>query len=114
MLLEFVDQPLERCGIAAESAVDAFPGDQDRPSDFGGRSEDSFTVVAPSLPGYGFSFTAGQRRFGLRDATDILAVLMTDVLGYDKFSLTARILAPMSPPISATPTPARRWASTSR
>ena len=56
-----------------------------RPSEFGGRAEDSFTVVAPSLPGYGFSFTPGQRRFGLRDATDILAVLMTDVLGHDRF-----------------------------
>ena len=56
-----------------------------RPSDFGGRAQDAFTVVVPSLPGYGFSFTPGQRRFGLRDATDILAVLMTDVLGYDQF-----------------------------
>lgn len=56
-----------------------------RPSEFGGRAEDAFTVVVPSLPGYGFSFTPGQRRFGLRDATDILAVLMTDVLGYDRF-----------------------------
>ncbi len=56
-----------------------------RPSDFGGRAQDAFTVVVPSLPGFGFSFTPGQRRFGLRDSTDILAVLMTDVLGYDRF-----------------------------
>lgn len=56
-----------------------------RPSAFGGKASDAFTVVVPSLPGYGFSFTPGQRRFGLRDMTDMLAVLMTDVLGHQRF-----------------------------
>lgn len=56
-----------------------------RPSAFGGKAADAFTVVVPSLPGYGFSFTPGQRRFGLRDMTDMIAVLMTEVLGYQRF-----------------------------
>src|ERR1700737_2925947 len=32
-----------------------------RPSSYGGDPADAFTVVVPSLPGYGLSFTAGQR-----------------------------------------------------
>ncbi|MGH9011266.1 MAG: epoxide hydrolase family protein, partial [Acidimicrobiia bacterium] len=32
------------------------------PGRFGGDPSDAFTVVAPSLPGYGFSFRPGQRR----------------------------------------------------
>src|SRR4030095_9138949 len=34
------------------------------PGRFGGDPGDAFTVVAPSLPGYGLSFAAGQPRFG--------------------------------------------------
>jgi pimeloyl-ACP methyl ester carboxylesterase len=48
-------------------------------------NDESFTVVAPSLPGYTLSFKAGQRRFGLHDMADTLARLMVDVLGYDRF-----------------------------
>ena len=36
------------------------------PGRFGGDPADSFTVVAPSLPGYGLSFSPGQPRFGWR------------------------------------------------
>jgi len=35
------------------------------PARFGGDARDAFTVVAPSLPGYGLSFRPGQRRFGV-------------------------------------------------
>ena len=45
---------------------------------------EEFTVVAPSLPGYGLSFTPGQRRFGAEDMADCFAELMT-VLGYERF-----------------------------
>lgn len=55
------------------------------PSRFGGNAEDAFTVVVPSLPGHGFSFRPGQRRFGLREIADCLGTLMVDVLGYDRF-----------------------------
>ena len=46
-----------------------------------------FTVVAPSLPGYGLSFRPGQRRFGISDLADTLHGLMTEVLGYPRFAV---------------------------
>jgi pimeloyl-ACP methyl ester carboxylesterase len=55
------------------------------PGRFGGDPADAFTVVAPSLPGYGFSFIPGQARFDLAGMADVLAELMTDVLGYQRF-----------------------------
>ena len=55
------------------------------PIQFGGDSADLFTVVAPSLPGYGLSFSAGQPRFGVEEIADCFASLMTDVLGYQRF-----------------------------
>ncbi len=57
-----------------------------QPSRFGGDPADAFTVVAPSLPGYGLSFRAGQRRFGVEAIADCLAELMTEVLGYRRFA----------------------------
>ena len=56
------------------------------PSQFGGDPADAFTVVAPSLPGYGLSFTPGQIRFGVEEIADCFTSLMTDVLGYRQFS----------------------------
>jgi microsomal epoxide hydrolase len=56
------------------------------PGRFGADPADAFTVVAPSLPGYGLSFTPGQRRFGIEAITDCLAELMTQVLGYRRFA----------------------------
>lgn len=55
------------------------------PAAHGGDPEDAFTVVVPSLPGYGFSFTAGQPRLSVEQMADCLAGLMTDVLGYQRF-----------------------------
>ncbi len=56
------------------------------PARFGGDPADAFTVVAPSLPGYGLSFTPGQPRFGVEAIADCMAELMTDVLGYPQFA----------------------------
>jgi pimeloyl-ACP methyl ester carboxylesterase len=56
------------------------------PGRFGGEPADAFTVVAPSLPGYAFSFAPGQPRFGVDDVADVCAELMRDVLGYDRFA----------------------------
>jgi pimeloyl-ACP methyl ester carboxylesterase len=56
------------------------------PARFGGDPHDAFTVVAPSLPGYGFSFKHGQPRFGVTEIADTFATLMTDVLGYGRFA----------------------------
>ena len=55
------------------------------PARFGGDPRDAFTVVAPSLPGYGFSFAPGQPRFGVTEIADAFATLMTEVLGYRRF-----------------------------
>jgi microsomal epoxide hydrolase len=55
------------------------------PARFGGDARDAFTVVAPSLPGYGLSFQPGQKRFGVPEMADCVAALMRDVLGYGRF-----------------------------
>src|SRR6202171_5012959 len=55
------------------------------PQRFGGDARDAFTVVAPSLPGYGLSFQPGQKRFGVPEMADCVAALMHDVLGYNRF-----------------------------
>ena len=55
------------------------------PARFGGDPRDAFTVVAPSLPGFGLSFRPGQKRFGVPDMADCVAILMHDVLGYARF-----------------------------
>lgn len=57
-----------------------------QPSRFGGDAADAFTVVAPSLPGYGLSFAPGQQRFSIEAITECLAELMTEVLGYRRFA----------------------------
>jgi pimeloyl-ACP methyl ester carboxylesterase len=55
------------------------------PARFGGDPADAFTVVAPSLPGYGLSFTPGQKRFGAEAIAACFADLMT-ALGYERFA----------------------------
>ena len=55
------------------------------PARFGGDPADAFTVVAPSLPGFGFSYRPGQPRFGADAMAEVFAELMTDVLGYRLF-----------------------------
>ena len=55
------------------------------PARFGGDPRDAFTVVAPSLPGHGFSFRPNQPRFGLVEMADTLTNLMTS-LGYERFA----------------------------
>ena len=56
------------------------------PARFGGDPADAFTVVAPSLPGYGLSFAPRQKRFGVEEIADCFAALMTEVLGYRRFA----------------------------
>ena len=56
------------------------------PARFGGDPADAFTVVAPSLPGYGLSFSPGQERFAIERIADCFAELMTDVLGFGRFA----------------------------
>jgi pimeloyl-ACP methyl ester carboxylesterase len=54
------------------------------PAAYGGDSEDAFHVVAPSLPGYGFSGPTREHGVDIRAVTDTVAGLMTR-LGYDRY-----------------------------
>jgi pimeloyl-ACP methyl ester carboxylesterase len=56
------------------------------PGRFGGDPKDAFTIVAPSLPGYGLSFAPGQPRFGIEEIADLVAELM-QALGYARFAV---------------------------
>ena len=56
------------------------------PAAHGGNAADAFTVIAPSLPGYTFSFAPGQQRFSAEMIADTFAELMSGVLGYRKFA----------------------------
>ena len=57
------------------------------PARFGGDPKDAFTVVAPSLPGYGLSFKPGQKRFSLQEIAATTHDLMVETLGYKKFAV---------------------------
>jgi pimeloyl-ACP methyl ester carboxylesterase len=57
------------------------------PAKFGGDARDAFTVIAPSLPGYGLSFKPGQTRFAIPEMADCLHDLMTEVLGFKTFAV---------------------------
>ena len=57
------------------------------PARFGGDPKDAFTVIAPSLPGYGLSFKPGQKRFSLPAIAACVNDLMVNVLGYKKYAV---------------------------
>ena len=57
------------------------------PARFGGNARDAFTVVAPSLPGYGFSYRPNQPRFDRVAMADAVATLMTECLGYSRYGV---------------------------
>jgi len=54
------------------------------PSRFGGRAEDAFDLVLPSLPGYGFSGPL-DKPTGQRVTAKLWNTLMTEVLGYPRY-----------------------------
>jgi len=54
------------------------------PEKFGGKEEDAFNVIVPSLPGFGFSGRP-PRPIGPRKMASIFNSLMTKVLGYKKY-----------------------------
>lgn len=55
------------------------------PARYGGDPADSFDVIAPSLPGYGFSDNPQQRGMSYSKIGDLWAQLMTKALGYRRF-----------------------------
>ena len=54
------------------------------PERFGGSVDDAFEVIAPSLPGFGFSGRP-PRPYGPRKMAGVFNQLMTDVLGFDGY-----------------------------
>jgi len=57
------------------------------PAAHGGDARDSFTVIAPSLPGYGFSGHAKARAMNIQAIADIFFKLMTETLGFKRFAV---------------------------
>lgn len=55
------------------------------PVRYGGDPRDAFTVVVPSLPGYGFSHVSNQRRLNMEEIAALLQHLMTEVLGWARY-----------------------------
>ncbi len=55
------------------------------PAAHGAPDAPSFTVIAPSLPGFTLSFRPDQKRFSCEEMADTLARLMDEVLGIDGY-----------------------------
>ena len=56
------------------------------PESYGGKAEDAFDVIVPSLPGYGFSDRPTQRGVTSARIAAMWARLMTKELGYQRFA----------------------------
>src|SRR5215469_15535213 len=56
------------------------------PAAHGAQGQQSFTVVAPSLPGYGFSEHTRTRAVNIQAIAEIFHKLMTQVLGYGRYA----------------------------
>lgn len=56
------------------------------PAAHGGDPDDSFDVIVPSLPGYGFSEPLRTLGIGVREVAVLWIKLMRDVLGYPHFA----------------------------
>jgi pimeloyl-ACP methyl ester carboxylesterase len=56
------------------------------PDRFGGRADDGFDLVIPSLPGFAFS-APPPRPIGLRAVAGLWHRLMTDVLGHERYAV---------------------------
>ena len=54
------------------------------PEQYGGDIEQSFDVIVPSLPGYGFSTPLKETGINFWRTSDLWVQLMTDILGYKK------------------------------
>ena len=55
------------------------------PASHGGDPADAFDVVAPSMPGYGFSGHPSERGMDVLGVGDVMAKLMSEGLGYQRF-----------------------------
>lgn len=53
----------------------------------GGDAEDSFDLIIPSLPGFGFSTPLTATGLNVPRLAELFSTLMTDVLGYSRFAV---------------------------
>lgn len=56
------------------------------PASYGGDPADSFDVVVPSVPGYGFSDRPTSKGFASERTADLFAKLMSEELGYGRYA----------------------------
>ena len=56
------------------------------PASFGGKAEDAFEVIVPSLPGFGFSDRPTERGMSTTKMAALFNRLMTEELGFKKFA----------------------------
>ncbi|MBA2284839.1 MAG: epoxide hydrolase [Ktedonobacteraceae bacterium] len=56
------------------------------PASHGGDAADSFDVIVPSLPGFGFSDRPSARGMTMTKTAELWARLMTEALGYSRFA----------------------------
>ena len=56
------------------------------PASYGGDPKDSFDVIVPSLPGFGFSSSSKHSGMNNYRVSELWAKLMTEKLGYSKFA----------------------------
>jgi microsomal epoxide hydrolase len=56
------------------------------PARYGADPSDSFDVIVPSLPDFGFSDQPRERGWTLERTAEVWAQLMRDVLGYRRFA----------------------------
>ncbi len=87
------------------------------PAAFGGDPRESFDVVVPSLPGYGFSTPLTTTGINYWKTADLWVKLMQDVLGYKRFAaeggdwgaiVTAQLGWRMNPATCVFSAPSRR------
>lgn len=56
------------------------------PEHFGGNAADSFDVIVPSIPGFGFSDPVRKPGWTVKQTAQLWANLMEDVLGYQRYA----------------------------
>ena len=83
--LHFIHAPGERPDAMPLLLSHGWPGSVFEFLDLIPMLQEDFTVIAPSLPGYGLSFSPGQARFGTEEMAETFAELMTGVLGCQRF-----------------------------
>jgi len=56
------------------------------PESFGGNAADSFDVIVPSIPGFGFSDSVRKPGWTVKQTAELWGSLMRDVLGYQRYA----------------------------